>query len=97
MGRSRGGLTTKIHALVDAEGRPNRMALTPGQAGDAPAAIALIDELAQGAIVIADRAYHTDAIRAHAALQSRPRLRHLSAPPRVSPATRARRHFRGLT
>ena len=22
MGRSRGGLTTKIHALVDAEGRP---------------------------------------------------------------------------
>jgi transposase len=30
MGRSRGGLTTKIHALVDAEGRPIRIALTPG-------------------------------------------------------------------
>ena len=27
MGRSRGGLTTKIHALVDAEGRPVRMEL----------------------------------------------------------------------
>ena len=38
MGRSRGGLTTKIHALVDAEGRPVRLALTAGQAGDAPAA-----------------------------------------------------------
>ena len=34
MGRSRGGLTTKIHALVDAEGRPMRLELTPGQAHD---------------------------------------------------------------
>jgi transposase len=32
MGRSRGGLSTKIHALVDAEGHPIRIALTPGQA-----------------------------------------------------------------
>ena len=31
MGRSRGGLTTKIHALVDAEGRPVRLALTAGR------------------------------------------------------------------
>ena len=38
MGRSRGGLTTKIHALVDAEGRPIRIALTPGQAHDGTAA-----------------------------------------------------------
>ena len=32
MGRSRGGLTTKIHALVDALGRPIRLKLTAGQA-----------------------------------------------------------------
>jgi transposase len=32
MGRSRGGLTTKIHALVDAEGLPVKLCLTPGQA-----------------------------------------------------------------
>ena len=32
MGRSRGGLTTKIHAVVDAKGLPIRLALTPGQA-----------------------------------------------------------------
>ena len=38
MGRSRGGLTTKIHALVDAEGRPVRLELTAGQAADAPMA-----------------------------------------------------------
>ena len=45
MGRSRGGLTTKIHALVDAEGRPVRIALTAGQAGDAPAAPRLLAKL----------------------------------------------------
>jgi hypothetical protein len=29
MGRSRGGLTSKIHALVDTNGLPVRLALTP--------------------------------------------------------------------
>jgi len=33
MGRSRGGLTTKIHALVDADGRPIRLELTPRSGG----------------------------------------------------------------
>ena len=28
MGRSRGGLTSKIHAVVDTNGRPVRLALT---------------------------------------------------------------------
>jgi hypothetical protein len=30
MGRSRGGLTTKIHALIAAKGRPIRLKLTEG-------------------------------------------------------------------
>jgi transposase len=30
MGRSRGGLTTKIHALVDANGNPIALKLTEG-------------------------------------------------------------------
>jgi transposase len=34
MGRSRGGLTTKIHALVDALGLPINLKLTEGQAHD---------------------------------------------------------------
>jgi transposase len=63
MGRSRGGLTTKIHALVDADGRPIRLELTPGQAGDAPMAATLLADLAPGATLIADRAYDTNAIR----------------------------------
>ena len=33
MGRSRGGLTTKIHALVDADGRPVRLMLTTWSRG----------------------------------------------------------------
>lgn len=64
MGRSRGGLTTKIHALVDAEGRPVRLVLTAGQAGDAPACEQLLPLVAKGAILVADRAYDTNAIRA---------------------------------
>src|SRR6266481_3442922 len=34
MGRSRGGLTSKIHAMVDTNGLPVRLALTPGEAHD---------------------------------------------------------------
>src|ERR1700730_3198954 len=34
IGRSRGGLTTKIHALVDALGNPVELMLTPGQDHD---------------------------------------------------------------
>jgi transposase len=67
MGRSRGKLTTKIHALVDADGRPVKLMLTPGQAGDAPAAASLLEDLAPGATLIADRAYDTNATRAFAA------------------------------
>ncbi len=66
MGRSRGGLTTKIHAVVDADGRPIRLALSPGQAHDCTKALALLDELGKDAILLADRAYDTDAIRGFA-------------------------------
>jgi hypothetical protein len=34
MGRSRGGLMTKIHAVVDTNGLPVHLALTPGEAHD---------------------------------------------------------------
>jgi transposase len=48
-------MTKGIHALVDAEGRPVRLALTAGQAGDAPAAKRLLSLVARGATLIADR------------------------------------------
>jgi len=45
LGRSRGGLTTKIHAVFDALGNPLRVALTPGQWADSPQALALLEIL----------------------------------------------------
>ncbi|MBW9089025.1 transposase [Rhizobium wenxiniae] len=62
MGRSRGGLTTKIHALVDADGRPVRLELTAGQAAYASMAEKLLSDLQPGAMILADKAYDTDAI-----------------------------------
>ncbi|BEU98695.1 IS5 family transposase (plasmid) [Acidovorax sp. DW039] len=56
LGRSRGGLSTKIHATVDALGNPTGFLVTPGQAHDLEGADALLkDTLAQ--TVIADKAY----------------------------------------
>ena len=56
MGRSRGGLTTKIHLLADSFGRPVAIALTPGQTHDlTPAAALLAGQKAR--YVLADRAY----------------------------------------
>jgi transposase len=45
IGRSRGGLTTKTHALVDGNGLPLVIAVTPGQAHDSPALPKLLAEL----------------------------------------------------
>ena len=63
MGRSRGGLTTKIHALVDANGLPIALKLTEGQAHDAPPAMELVADIGPGQILLADRAYDSDALR----------------------------------
>ena len=64
MGRSRGGLTTKIHALTDARGLPVRLILTPGQAHDSVVADELLSDLAEGAVVLVDKAYDIDRRRA---------------------------------
>ncbi len=61
MGRSRGGLTTKIHAFVDANGLPITLKLTEGQAGRS--AEDMLDEVKAGAILLADRAYDSDGLR----------------------------------
>jgi transposase len=63
MGRSRGGLTTKLHALVDAEGRPVTLRLTAGQIADCQEAEALIETVGEGDILLADKGYDTNAIR----------------------------------
>ncbi len=69
MGRSRGGLTTKIHALVDANGLPILLKLTAGQAHDGRSAVDMLEALGQGQILLADRGYDSDALRAQLAGQ----------------------------
>ena len=65
MGRSRGGLTTKIHARVDAKGRPVRLLISPGEAHDVTCAEALLEGLERHAVVIADKGYDADRVREH--------------------------------
>jgi transposase len=64
LGRSRGGLTTKIHVVVDAQGLPIRLGLTAGQAHDGQIAQRLLDHLGPRTIVLADKAYDADRLRA---------------------------------
>ena len=59
LGRSRGGLSTKIHALVDALGKPLRFLLTPGQVHDLAGADALLPHMTANRL-IADRAFDAD-------------------------------------
>jgi transposase len=76
LGRSRGGLSTKIHQLVDGRGRPLVILIGPGQAGDAPMFLHLMAHLriarhgpgrprTRPARLRADKAYSSRAIRAH--------------------------------
>jgi transposase len=63
MGRSRGGLTTKIHALVDGRGLPVGLHLSEGQASDCREAEPLLEAVPEGSTFLADKAYDSDAIR----------------------------------
>jgi transposase len=63
MGRSRGGLTTKIHAVVDADGLPITLKLTAGQAHDGRSAQDMLGTLGEGDILLADRAYDSDGLQ----------------------------------
>ncbi|MFJ8730630.1 IS5 family transposase [Streptomyces bauhiniae] len=75
LGRSRGGLSTKIHLASDSRCRPLAFILTPGQAGDAPAFPQVMARLqvprpvgrprTTPVMVLADKAYSSRAIRIH--------------------------------
>ena len=67
MGSSRGGLTSKLHALVDADGRPVSLRLTGGQVHDACEAEALIEAIPEGATLLGDKGYDSNAIAREAA------------------------------
>jgi transposase len=64
IGRSRGGRTTKIHAVVDGRGRLVAFEITAGQRGDAPLARSLLEPLPKARLCLADTAYDADKLRA---------------------------------
>jgi hypothetical protein len=88
IGRSKGGLSTKIHALVDALGNPLRFLLTPGQAHDLTGADALLPQMA-AEVLIADKAYDADG-RVFKPLASARKIRRhpASAKPNSAPPVR---------
>jgi transposase len=63
IGRSRGGRTTKIHALTDAQCRPLAFMLTGGQVADCTAAATLLQRLPDCDVLHGDKGYDSNAIR----------------------------------
>ena len=63
IGRSRGGRTTKIHALTDGDCRPIAFLLTGGQVADCTAGSLLLEQMPDAPILNGDKGYDSDAIR----------------------------------
>ena len=60
IGRTKGGMNSKLHAVTDAAGRPLRMFLSAGQCSDYIGARALLETLPPAAYLLADRGYDAD-------------------------------------
>jgi transposase len=63
IGRSRGGRTTKIHALCDAQGRPHAILLTGGNIADITAAASLVSAAPPSAELVGDKGYDANHLR----------------------------------
>ena len=63
IGRSCGGLTTKIHMCADAHGNPIDFEVTGGQVHDSQVAPLLIEHAGKAENFIADKGYDSEAIR----------------------------------
>jgi transposase len=63
IGRSRGGLTSKIHAVVDTNGLPVHLALMPAEAHDNRLCSVLLSALLPQTMLLADRGYDANWIR----------------------------------
>jgi transposase len=60
IGRTKGGLNTKLHAVTDAEGRPLKFFMTAGQVSDYTRTAALLGSLPAAEWILADRGYDAD-------------------------------------
>jgi transposase len=66
IGRSRGGLTTKIHMVADAHGNPIDFEITGGEVHDVKVAPRAIDQTKEAENLIADKGYDSEEIREQA-------------------------------
>jgi len=64
IGRTKGGLNSKLHAVCDGEGRPVRLFLTEGQKSDHKGAATLLADLPSATEMLGDKGYDSDAYRA---------------------------------
>jgi transposase len=63
IGRTKGGMNTKLHAITDADGRPIRFFMTAGQVSDYTGAAELLNCLPSADWLLADRGYDADWFR----------------------------------
>jgi integrase len=63
IGRTKGGMNTKLHAVTDANGRPISFFVTAGQVSDYTGAAALLDGLPKAQWLLGDRGYDADWFR----------------------------------
>ena len=63
IGRTKGGMNTKFHAVTDARGRPINFFMTAGQVSDYTGAAALLDGLPKADWLQGDRGYDADWFR----------------------------------
>nr|WP_249201496.1 IS5 family transposase [Gluconobacter sphaericus] len=63
IGRTKGGMNTKLHAVTDQNGRPLSFFMTAGQSSDYTGAAALLDSLPMAQWMLADRGYDADWFR----------------------------------
>ncbi|NOD62821.1 MULTISPECIES: IS5 family transposase [unclassified Ruegeria] len=63
MGRTKGGLNTKLHAICDGQGRPLNLFATSGQVSDYIEARALVNSLTKVDWLLGDRGYDADWFR----------------------------------
>ena len=70
LGKSRGGCTSKLHALADGKGRPRVLILTAGNINDITVAEGLLDRIGPIRRLLADRAYDANHLRDRLAAQN---------------------------
>ncbi len=63
IGRTKGGMNTKLHAVTDANGRPISLFMTAGQVSDYTGAAALLDSLPRAQWLLGDRGYDANWFR----------------------------------